>query len=85
LTHAADENRGHLLEAGLPQVIVSLLEGYTELIPVGAYTEPLALSIPHLKVVRTAIGVLLNASIGYGVVYCFNADANPLKSIYRLH
>jgi len=31
--------------------------------------EPLQLTIPHLKIVKTAIGVLLNASIGYGSSY----------------
>lgn len=28
--------------------------------------EPLPLSPPDLKIVKTAIGVLLNASVGYG-------------------
>jgi hypothetical protein len=63
-----DENRAHLLEAGVPQAIVSLLEGYAECIPVQPDPEPLPLSISHLKVVRTAIGVLLNASIGFGTL-----------------
>jgi hypothetical protein len=55
-----------LLEAGVPQAIVSLLEGYAESIPTQPGSDPLPLTIPHLKVVRTAIGVLLNASIGFG-------------------
>ena len=29
-------------------------------------TQPLSLSAPDLKIVKTAIGVLLNTSIGYG-------------------
>lgn len=29
--------------------------------------EPLLLTIPHLKIAKTAVGVLLNATIGYGV------------------
>jgi hypothetical protein len=64
-----DENRGHLLEAGLPQAIVSLLEGYAEPIGTTPQREPLPISIPHLKVVKTAIGVLLNVSINYGMFY----------------
>ncbi|KAJ7109328.1 hypothetical protein C8R44DRAFT_802209 [Mycena epipterygia] len=63
-----DENRGQLLEAGLPQAVVSLLEGYSESIPDSPVATPLPLTIPHLKVVRTAIGVLLNASVNYDPV-----------------
>ncbi|KAL0946949.1 hypothetical protein HGRIS_013108 [Hohenbuehelia grisea] len=63
-----DENRGFLLEAGLPQAIVTLLEGYTESIPPPPYREPISLDISHMKVARTAIGVLLNASLGYDPV-----------------
>lgn len=67
--HSLDENRGHLLEAGFPQEIVLLLEGYAGTIPknVTSSKEPLPLTIPHLKIVKTAIAVLLNASIGYGL------------------
>ena len=61
-----DDNRGHLLEAGLPQAIVSLLEGYSEHVVPPLRQPPLPLSILHLKVIRTAVGVLLNASINYG-------------------
>ncbi|TFK29897.1 hypothetical protein FA15DRAFT_663190 [Coprinopsis marcescibilis] len=62
-----DPNRGYLLDAGFPQVIVALLEGYADKVP--APTEsPLSLSIAHLRIVRTSIGVLLNASIGYDAV-----------------
>ncbi|KAF5381116.1 hypothetical protein D9615_003916 [Tricholomella constricta] len=60
-----DENRGRLLEAGLPQAITSLLEGYTESIPSPPHTKPLDLTEAHLRIIRTSIGALLNASIGY--------------------
>ncbi|KAF7338334.1 GTP binding [Mycena venus] len=63
-----DDNRAQLLEAGLPQAIVSLLEGYSESIPTPPAATPFPLSIPHLKVVRTAIGVLLNVSLNYDPV-----------------
>lgn len=61
-----DENRAALLEVGFPQSVMSLLEGYAETIPSPPDATSLPLSIPHLKIVRTSIGVLLNASIGYG-------------------
>ncbi len=51
-----DDNRGALLSAGFLQAVVSLLEGYARLMPPPPQTEPLPLSIDHLKVVRTAIG-----------------------------
>ncbi|KAJ6630755.1 hypothetical protein B0H10DRAFT_2160153 [Mycena sp. CBHHK59/15] len=50
-----DENRTQLLEAGMPLAIVALLEGYSESIPSPPQAAPLPLTIPHLKVVRTAI------------------------------
>ncbi|KAJ7740657.1 hypothetical protein DFH07DRAFT_838644 [Mycena maculata] len=63
-----DENRSQLLEAGLPQAVVALLEGYSESIPETPSATPLPLTIPHLKVVRTAIGALLNACLNYDLV-----------------
>ncbi|KAF4614699.1 hypothetical protein D9613_003020 [Agrocybe pediades] len=63
-----NDNRAALLEVGFPQSVLSLLEGYAEGIPSPPLGSPLLLSISHLKVVRTAIGVLLNASIGYDPV-----------------
>lgn len=63
-----DENRGYLLEAGFPQIVLNILEGYADLIPSPPPLTPLTLSIPHLKVIRTAIGVLLNAILGYDAV-----------------
>ena len=65
----ADGNREILLEVGLPQDIISLLEAYAESVnPVS--TEPLPLSTPDLQIVKTAIGVLLNVSVGYGAPSC---------------
>lgn len=61
----ADENRSYLLEAGFPQTVVALLEGYAESAKPDD-TAPLAISVADLKIVKTAIGVLLNASFGYG-------------------
>ncbi|CCL99147.1 uncharacterized protein FIBRA_01162 [Fibroporia radiculosa] len=58
------ENRSYLLDAGFPQTVVSLLEGYAEGVQSNHY-DPLPLSIADLKVVKTCIGFLLNASIGY--------------------
>ncbi|KAJ7470716.1 hypothetical protein FB451DRAFT_349529 [Mycena latifolia] len=63
-----DENRGQLLEAGLPQAVVTLLEGYSESILNTPTSTPLPLTIPHLKVVRTSIGALLNAGLNYDPV-----------------
>lgn len=63
-----DQNRGNLLEAGFPQAVVSLLEGYSELAPSSPRANPLPLSIPHLEVIKTAIGVLLNTSLGFNSV-----------------
>ncbi|KAI6039034.1 hypothetical protein EDC04DRAFT_3112751 [Pisolithus marmoratus] len=63
-----DQNRGNLLEAGFPQAVVSLLEGYSELVPSGLRPDPLPLSIPHLEVIKIAIGVLLNTSLGFNPV-----------------
>lgn len=63
-----DENRAALLEAGFPQAVLTLLEGYAETIPSPPDLRPLPLAIPHLKIVRTSIGVLLNASIGFDPV-----------------
>jgi len=62
----ADENRAALLEARFPQAVVALLEAYAETIPplTGA---PLPLTIANLGVIRTCVGVLLNASLNFGV------------------
>ncbi len=55
-------------EAGFPQTVVALLEGYAEAVS-PEQTAPMSISIPDLKVVRTAIGVLLNASVNYGAYF----------------
>ncbi|KAL0580235.1 hypothetical protein V5O48_001740 [Marasmius crinis-equi] len=60
-----DENRSLLLEAGLPQALVALLEGYAGTIPSPPHSRPLGLPTAHLKLIRTALGALLNASVGY--------------------
>lgn len=60
-----DDNRSYLEEAGFLQSVVSLLEGYADQV-VTDNLDPLPLSLSDLKIVRTAIGVLLNASIGFG-------------------
>lgn len=59
-----DGNREALLEAGFPQAIVAILENYVEVVAESQTTPP-PLSIPDLKIVKTAIGVLLNATLGY--------------------
>lgn len=63
---ASDENRGTLLEAGFPQTVLGLLESYAESVK-PAQRDPFPFSVPDLKIVKTAIGFLLNASVGYGV------------------
>ncbi|KAJ7905442.1 hypothetical protein B0H14DRAFT_3078909 [Mycena olivaceomarginata] len=45
LKSCVDENRGQLLEVGLPQAIVSLLEGYSESVPNPPTATPLPLAI----------------------------------------
>ncbi|EIW85225.1 hypothetical protein CONPUDRAFT_48689 [Coniophora puteana RWD-64-598 SS2] len=79
-----DQNRGQLLEAGLPQAIVSLLEGYSDSIPSGIPTAPLAMSISNLKVVKTAIGVLLNASVDYEPVKSRLTSLEAAMTLVRL-
>lgn len=71
-----DGNRSHLLEAGFPQILVSLLEGYAEAISPLPNMKILTLSLPHLRVIRTAIGVLLNASIGFGMTHHCPIDSS---------
>ncbi|KAE9384511.1 hypothetical protein BT96DRAFT_1026872 [Gymnopus androsaceus JB14] len=63
-----DDNRASLLDAGLPQALVSLLEAYTESFDFSSESKPIHLSLSHLKLIRTAVGVLLNASVGYDPV-----------------
>ena len=63
----SDENRGNLLEAGFPQTVVTLLESYSESIPPKRpLTDPLPIHPEDLKIAKTAVGVILNVSLGYG-------------------
>ncbi|KAI0831201.1 hypothetical protein BC628DRAFT_1312049 [Trametes gibbosa] len=62
-----DGNRGVLLDAGLPQTVVGLLESYADPIK-PAQREALPISIPDLRIVKTSIGFLLNAGVGYDAV-----------------
>jgi hypothetical protein len=75
-----DGNRSHLLEAGLPQALVSLLEGYAEAISPLPNTKILSISLPNLKVIKTTVGVLLNASIGFGTSHYCRVDSSDLSS-----
>lgn len=79
-----DENRGLLLESGLLTSLITLLQRYTDLIPSDKPTDFLPLSVAHLKVVRTAIGVLLNASLGYEPVKAALNAAEAPGTILRL-
>lgn len=79
-----DQNRGHLLEAGFPQAVVSLLEGYTDTIPEEPQMDPLPMSIAHLQVVKTAVGVLLNATLTYEPVRNRLISLEVAKTIFRL-
>ncbi|KAM6500561.1 hypothetical protein JOM56_003575 [Amanita muscaria] len=63
-----NENRASLLDAGFPQAVSAMLENYVELVPQLPTSKPFAFTAPHLTVLRSAIGVLLNSSIGYDPV-----------------
>lgn len=68
-THV-DGNREQLLDIGFLGSVVSLLERYAESIPKSTDKDvSLPLTISHLKVAKTSIGVILNATIGYGKSY----------------
>ena len=60
-----DDNRGFLLEAGFPQTVLGLLESFAESVK-PAQRTPAAFTVPDLKIVKTAIWFILNASVGYG-------------------
>ena len=79
IARATDENRGFLLEAGFPQTVLSLLESYAESVK-PAQREAYPMSIPDLKIVKTAIGFLLNASVGYGTCFVI-----PFNAIFTYH
>ncbi|KXN82074.1 hypothetical protein AN958_03232 [Leucoagaricus sp. SymC.cos] len=57
------ENSSHLLEASVIQIVLSLLEAYSEkLLATVSQTQ---LSLDELKLLRTALGALLNACLTY--------------------
>lgn len=70
----SDDNRGFLLDAQFPQLVTSILEGYAETLPAISSPQPLSLPTEHLKIIRTAIGALLNLSLNYGKVYFTNTE-----------
>ncbi|RPD66031.1 hypothetical protein L226DRAFT_530170 [Lentinus tigrinus ALCF2SS1-7] len=78
-----DENRGFLLEAGFPQTVLSLLESYAESVN-PSQREPYPISIPDLKIIKTAIGFLLNASVGYDAVKDRLISLEAAMTILRL-
>jgi len=78
----SDENRGNLLEAGFPQTVVTLLESYSESIPPKrGLTDPLPIHPEDLKIVKTAVGVILNVSLGYGISSTLVAE-NGLTALF---
>jgi hypothetical protein len=67
-----DINRGRLLAAAYPKTVLGILEGYSNfLLSTQASNSPSdidfasCLSLEDFKVIKTAFGVLLNASMGY--------------------
>lgn len=63
--YITDENRGSLLDAGFLDAVVQMLENYAQLVDI-VVTPPVSISIADLKVIKTSVGLLLNASIGFG-------------------
>lgn len=61
----ADQNRGALLEAGFPQKVVEILEGYSDLVDPQLHIA-LPLSLQDLRIIKTSIGVLINLCIRHG-------------------
>ena len=57
-TPTSDGNRQRLLDAGIITPLLSILQGYAR------GTDALR-ALPHLRVAKTLIGVLLNLSLGY--------------------
>ncbi|KAI0030744.1 hypothetical protein K488DRAFT_87473 [Vararia minispora EC-137] len=70
-----DGNRQQLLDADFPQSLVTMLGGYASRLPSEYTTKPIRLSTADLKVLKTAIGVLLNAIVGYEPVKSSIGDA----------
>ncbi|KAI0798080.1 hypothetical protein C8Q75DRAFT_796346 [Abortiporus biennis] len=78
-----DENRSSLLEAGFPQTVLSILERYADNIT-PSVDDPLPLSVPDIKIVKTAIGVLLNLSVGYAPVKARLISLEAAMTILKL-
>ncbi|KAF9480122.1 hypothetical protein BDN70DRAFT_878010 [Pholiota conissans] len=79
-----NENRAALLEVTFPQSVLSILEAYADRIPSPPGAKPLPLSNSHLKIVRTSIGVLLNASIGFDLVKARLTSLEAARTIIKL-
>ncbi|KAA1469477.1 hypothetical protein DENSPDRAFT_835109 [Dentipellis sp. KUC8613] len=79
-----DVNRSHLLDAEFPQTVVSILEGYAQSIPSRQPPSILPLSLSQLRVIKTSIGVLLNASVGYEPVKLRLFSLEAAGTILRL-
>lgn len=61
------ENRSVALEAGFPQTVVLILEGYVEQIRPLPVTTPIAIPLMHLTVIKAAIGFIINVSLSHGM------------------
>ncbi|KAH8833794.1 hypothetical protein DL96DRAFT_1578425 [Flagelloscypha sp. PMI_526] len=66
-----DENRGRLLNDGMLKTILTVLNGYASKGSDMLKQQPLSLSDDELKTIRTAVGVILNATIGFDPVRDF--------------
>ena len=71
---------GVSLEAGFPQTVLGLLENHAESVK-PAQHPPFPISVADLKIVKTAIGFLLNASVGYGGWWTCSSAVPPLCSL----
>lgn len=67
-----DVNRGRLLAAHVLETILNILKGYSDMVlnHSGSSDPASILSLPSLKAIKTAFGVLLNASMDYGAYTC---------------
>jgi len=81
LTVYLDENRGHLLEAGFPQAVSTIIDKYVNSLSPPSPSEPVQLSLEQLNVIKTAIGVLLNSSLAYGTYSVFMCLFYPLMPL----
>ena len=72
-----------MLEAGYPQIVLSHLEAITDLLPEKISRDPLPLTIAQLKLVKTAIGVILNISLSFGVESHFFCSDLFIDAVFR--